>query len=257
MTALFRRIPANTAGRDFAVGDIHGHFELLDRLLDGVGFDPGRDRLFSVGDLVDRGPESPRAAEFLDRDWFHALRGNHEQMLLDAAAGHNDAVALWRMNGGEWFFNLPADRRRDLHERTARLPVALEIECGRERVGLVHGDPGDGAWDDLVDRLTDHADPQRRDRCVDAAVWDRRSAYTALRFLRSSGETPPPSVAGVDRVLLGHTPMPCAVAAGNTRWLDTGAGHGRALTLTALDDERLWEALPGIAGIREGGWNEL
>ncbi|PWG74292.1 hypothetical protein DF186_18650, partial [Enterococcus hirae] len=65
------------------------------------------------------------------------------------------------------------------------------------------------------------------------------------------------AVAGIDRVVLGHTPMPCAVAAGNTRWLDTGAGHGQPLTLTALDDERLWQAVPGIAGIREGGWNEL
>ena len=52
------RFAQNTVGRDFAVGDIHGCFTELQRGLDAIGFDPSTDRLFSVGDLVDRGPES-------------------------------------------------------------------------------------------------------------------------------------------------------------------------------------------------------
>ena len=52
------RFAQNTVGRDFAVGDIHGCFTELQRGLEAIGFDPSTDRLFSVGDLVDRGPES-------------------------------------------------------------------------------------------------------------------------------------------------------------------------------------------------------
>jgi serine/threonine protein phosphatase 1 len=61
----FRRIAANTRGRDLA-GDIHGHFQRLQQCLDGVGFNPAVDRLFSIGDLVDRGPHSAQALDWLE-----------------------------------------------------------------------------------------------------------------------------------------------------------------------------------------------
>ncbi|MBP5140546.1 serine/threonine protein phosphatase, partial [Pseudomonas chlororaphis] len=47
----FQRFELNTAGRDFAVGDIHGYFTKLQAALDAIGFNPAVDRLFSVGDL--------------------------------------------------------------------------------------------------------------------------------------------------------------------------------------------------------------
>ena len=46
------------AGRDFVVGDVHGCFRTVENALRRVGFDPGCDRLFSVGGLVNRGPNS-------------------------------------------------------------------------------------------------------------------------------------------------------------------------------------------------------
>ncbi len=48
-------------------------------------------------------------------------------------------------------------------------------------------------------------------------------------------------VAGIDRVFFGHTPMPAAIACGNTRWLDTGVflPQGR-LSIAAASDDRLW-----------------
>ena len=57
MQQRFLKVPRNALGRDFAVGDVHGCFTRLQQGLDQLGFDPTRDRLFSVGDLVDRGPE--------------------------------------------------------------------------------------------------------------------------------------------------------------------------------------------------------
>src|ERR1700744_3027378 len=64
----------NTRGRDFAVGDIHACVSALLRALIEISFDPAVDRLFSVGDLVDRGREPERVFELLGRPWFHAVR---------------------------------------------------------------------------------------------------------------------------------------------------------------------------------------
>jgi hypothetical protein len=54
MTKPVLRLPANTRGRDFVVGDIHGTFYVLEQALAAVGFDPARDRVICVGDLIDR-----------------------------------------------------------------------------------------------------------------------------------------------------------------------------------------------------------
>jgi serine/threonine protein phosphatase 1 len=72
----------NTRGRDLIVGDIHGCFSRLGAHLNYLQFDPARDRLFSVGDLIDRGPESEHALEWLAQPWFHAVKGNHEEAAM-------------------------------------------------------------------------------------------------------------------------------------------------------------------------------
>src|SRR3546814_9235683 len=82
MTQPFLRVPANPAGRDVAVGDIHGHFSRLRQALDEFGFDPAHDRLFSVGDLVDRGHESESFMQWLDQPWFYTVQGNHEDYAI-------------------------------------------------------------------------------------------------------------------------------------------------------------------------------
>jgi len=79
---LVRALPSNQRGRDFVVGDLHGCYDLLDRLLETVRFDPGCDRLFSVGGLMDYGPDSLRSLAFLEAPWFYAVQGSYESMLL-------------------------------------------------------------------------------------------------------------------------------------------------------------------------------
>ena len=73
MQQRFLKVPRNEQGRDFAVGDVHGCFTRLQDSLGRMGFDASRDRLFSVGDLVDRGPESEAALEWLAQPWFFAV----------------------------------------------------------------------------------------------------------------------------------------------------------------------------------------
>ena len=52
--------PNTKGGRDLVAGDLHGYFDTLEEALKTLRFDPAHDRLFGVGDLVDRGPRSLR-----------------------------------------------------------------------------------------------------------------------------------------------------------------------------------------------------
>lgn len=97
---LFKFFNRNPQGRDFVVGDLHGHFSALELMLVQINFNPKRDRVFAVGDLIDRGPESWRVVEFLNYPWFNSVLGNHEQMLIDSASNPSVAKTWLGFNGG-------------------------------------------------------------------------------------------------------------------------------------------------------------
>lgn len=73
----------------YAIGDIQGCYEPFRQLLTRIRFDPAKDRLWLVGDLVNRGPRSLDVLRFLveHRHAVHAVLGNHDIYALARAFG--------------------------------------------------------------------------------------------------------------------------------------------------------------------------
>ena len=79
-------LPANLDGRDFIVGDLHGCYNELMKLLKFVHFNIETDRVFCVGDLIHRGPYSIDCLNLLKKKnkqgnkWFYSTVGNHDDI---------------------------------------------------------------------------------------------------------------------------------------------------------------------------------
>lgn len=240
MTIL--RFEKNQTGRDLIVGDIHGFFSKLQAELDAAGFDPARgDRLSSVGDLVDRGPESAAVLEWLQRPWFHAVQGNHEDMAI--RWGRPDCrmdAELYAGNGGVWNIANTQQERASFSFALSCLPLAIEIETEQGLVGVIHAGCPLDSWDELravtmgSSLLTPAGIKSLRQQCL----WDRSR-------IEHGDEQP---VAGVRAVVVGHTPVRSApFALGNTIYIDSGAWAFEGQEFCLLDAATLQPAREATA----------
>lgn len=247
MTELVQRFERNIAGKDYVVGDIHGCFTRLADELERIGFRANVDRLFSVGDLVDRGPESEQSIEWLNHSWFHPVRGNHEDMAIRFPEGNMD-VGKYAANGGAWNIGLQPYESLAFSDAFNNLPVAIQVETSTGTVGIVHADCPTPTWAQLVDALTLFAGlvpgvknplPPGLGRVMlksiyEACLWSR----DRVQGYGNQGE-----VSDVRAVVVGHTPMQRFTSLGNVLYIDTGAvfkGRGSAGGFfTILDLETL------------------
>lgn len=242
MTAHLR-LPANTRGRDLIVGDVHGCFWKLVRALALAGFDTDRgDRLISVGDLVDRGPESPAVLTWLAEPWFYAVQGNHEDM---ACAYHRGQVppGLLVQNGGAWLLGMTREERQPFVDAFEQLPIAITLETAAGAVGIVHADCPRPSWGAFITELEagPGAAPPFPGMVVpgalrEAALWSRARVECA-----TVGWEPAP-VHGIRAVVVGHTPADRVRVLGNVHYIDTFAWRDGEFTI--LDAATLRPAEP-------------
>lgn len=145
------------------VGDIHGEADALQSLLGHLGYandgrHPAGRRLVFLGDLTDRGPDSPAVVEFVkqlvDSDHAQCVLGNHDLNLL---LNHRKHDNHWFF-GEEWSLDRSGHRtpavladdgiRQTVVDLFKSLPLVLE----REDVRVVHA-----CWDDSLVNIARHS----------------------------------------------------------------------------------------------------
>ncbi len=182
----------NLRGSDYVIGDLHGSYTCLENLLKNINFDKTVDRMISVGDLIDRGPNSLKCLELLYEPWFHAVLGNHEKMMLTAFEDPSNSF-MWIHNGGDWAYEhlndwnnrddknrIPDDasvRLFDLIPMVNDLPYLITVETkANKKFHIIHAELPTGH--DVDDELLD--DPIKLHRLVtvkrgegEAVLWSR------------------------------------------------------------------------------------
>ncbi|MEM5434260.1 metallophosphoesterase [Paraburkholderia diazotrophica] len=220
----------NRNGRDFVVGDLHGCVDALRFLLREIEFDPSRDRLFSVGDLVDRGTQSEEALALLDKPWFYAVLGNHEDALCAVAEGRLKKQ-WWYGIGGLWSAHVPMERLRAYAQRLRALPLVRVIGSGSDRFNLLHAEfLGTDAELDA-----NHFSDETRQQLL----WGRSLAM---------GTSDPASQRGLSLTYCGHTPVREVQQFGAQVFIDTGAfGPGGKLTIVEARTTTRWSVTVDLA----------
>lgn len=258
----------------YAVGDLQGCLRPLQCLLEEVGFEPQRDRLWLVGDLISRGPDSLEALRFLHgiRDSLHVVLGNHDLSAIAYARGANDKgehASLAALMSApdrdqllEWLRHRPLlhrDPGGDYVMTHAGIPPIWSTEQAQALAAEVEetlrGDAADAffaamygnepdLWNDAlegVDRLRAIVNYFTRMRCCTA---DGRLAITfkGPPEQAPAGYAPwfrwPPRSPRRERILFGHwAALDGRTGRDDCIGLDTGCVWGNRLTMYDMDNE--------------------
>lgn len=202
----------NLVGTDYVVGDIHGCFKRLEKMLDAIGFDMTKDRLFCTGDLVDRGPDSLDVLDWLTYHWFHTVPGNHDQMIIDVF--HSKVVdATFIDNGGMWYIGLTHEEQAEVAWSLSALPLMIEVDTPHGLVGIVHADVVGNDWEKTKADLGHNT--------ILSYHVENHIKWGRDRFYNTYGKTSP--VKGVDLMVVGHNVTETPFKQDNVLFLDTGA----------------------------------
>ena len=257
------RLPRNATGRDLVVGDLHGHRSLFEQELDRLRFDPSCDRVLSVGDLIDRGPESLATLSLIEEPWFHAVLGNHELMLLNFLHCYGSRLhsrKSYPTGGGQWINEAITSNRKAvarLAERIATLPLAIHVE-GDVPFNVTHGDlpPMGSPQDDLASdemicmHKADHI-TSSRDKISAALKMD----LMGLRFAQHSVQISPTPLAEIPITYAGHSPVRDVTVHNSYVYIDQGicaqtAKRAAPTPPTLLDHRKFAYWLGGVATAR-------
>ena len=132
--------------RVLAIGDVHGMYEKLIKLMDKIRFNPDEDLLIFLGDYIDRGPDPGRCLQYIFAlqqqypDVVVCLMGNHEVMMssyfMQKRGSYNnlivDYAGSWLDNGGletlKQLDEMDADTKEELLQWVMNLPVKYQYQ---------------------------------------------------------------------------------------------------------------------------------
>ena len=205
--------------RRIVIGDVHGHYDGLMTLLEALA--PGSDdRVYFLGDLIDRGPKSAQVLEFVKESSYQTLLGNHEQLMLDALPNGPVDLRSWQA----WLYS-GGDATIASYRDTGMMPYK-HLEWMRSLP--THLDLGD-IW--LVHAGVDPKLPIHQ-QSIEQFCWIRQAFHNISKPYFTN-----------KLIITGHTitftfegVMPGELVRG-PGWLDidTGAYHPKSGWLTGLD----------------------
>jgi predicted phosphodiesterase len=205
--------------RTIVIGDVHGCHQELRDLLDKVAPEEG-DRLISLGDLVNRGPDSHAVFELAREVGMEAVMGNHELRLLRYRRTKDDSILK----------DYDFDTLRQLSQQDWAVIEGMHkvIELPELRTVLVHGGflpgrPWQGQSLDLItwiQVINGDGKPAKRSHAPEGEPW------------ADQWQGPP-------FVIYGHTPRANIL---RRRWslgIDTACVYGGQLTAAILPERRI------------------
>jgi len=208
--------------RTIAIGDIHGCSTALRALIDAIDPRPD-DTIVTLGDYIDRGPDSRGVIETLiglkQRCRLVTLMGNHEEMLIQAYRGPDD-LQFWLQFGGE--------ETLDSYGRTRSLDL-----IPREHLLFLRRCRN---YFETDMHIFVHAS-YSADRSLD------ETSEQILRWLPITHSAPPPHFSG-KTVIVGHVPQESGriLDLGHVKCIDTGCCTGGWLTAIDLSTGHVWQA---------------
>ncbi len=225
--------------RAYAIGDVHGRLDLLDRLLTAIHDDlvlrPARKALLLfVGDLIDRGPSSAQVLERVRTYRRPGVRtvfllGNHEEVLLRILGGDSAPIASWlKFGGAECIASYGADPQGLAQARDADVLAEVRRVIPRTHVEFLQSFADTCRFGDY---LFVHAG-------IRPGVELDLQQQSDLRWIRA-----PFLLDGSDHgfvVVHGHTITKGVDEQPNRIGIDTGAYRSGVLTALAIEGERRW-----------------
>ena len=204
--------------RHIFIGDVHGCYDEMMKMLDLVRYTPGKDTVYFTGDLINKGPDSVKVIRAVLENGFLCVKGNHEARLLQLVG---TPQAIWTekekrmadvLQDPFWI----AEQVRDwpLWRDT---PDALLVHAGLEpgKTRLEDMDPNVlitiRTWDGKGDDLNCRKDPA----WFECVKWPKR-------------------------VIFGHWAVKGLVDVPGFRGLDSGCVYGKALSAFCPEEDRLY-----------------
>ena len=217
----------NEEGRDFVDGDVHGCFRTLEHAIDVLDFDPERDRLFGVGDLVAGGPHSADAIHWVEERFTAVTRGAQEHRALRWLSDALDDKAR-TLGPHSWLCDIEPGAYRRWRDALARTPVAITVETRHRPIGIVHAEAPHESWARATELL-------EAGRELDTALLGWREGGPNTDKYRDR------PVTGLRALVHGHEAQEEPHWRGNRLCIHTGAGTSflDQLTLVRIDVEPL------------------
>jgi len=203
---------------EYVIGDIHGEIDQLKTIIDKINYKPKEDKLIFLGDYIDRGADSYKVYRYikeLDNGDNIFLRGNHEEMMIDAVLNDNN-IDLWYHNGGQ-ATERSFPNRSELKE-AARFFNSLPYYHSSQDYIFVHAGI--------------RPDRKLKEQTEHDLVWIRYQFLGAKARDFQEKRT----------VVAGHTPVPKVKFEENKILMDTGAGKGGILSAINLETKKVYSS---------------